>query len=199
MNRTDKQECSHKDMGKEKVRRSEHTMRIELTPKTRSKAPWIAILGFFLPILVGLLFRFYFQLRGQPVIELTWFLGGGLRMTIILLTFLIADIPFMIASVIARRLLRVEPISTATTRVASVVGMVMGTAVSSIVLFLIVWSSQYWEDIIFMFGAVALLLYMLPCMIIGLGLGWVVGRLLQSRENHRLRPLLPFPKSGPYV
>ena len=174
-------------------------MRIELTPKTRSKAPWIAILGFFLPILVGLLFRFYLQLRGQPVIELTWFLGGGLRMTIILLTFLIADIPFMIASVIARRLLRVEPISTATTRVASVVGMVMVTAVSSIVLFLIVWSSQYWEDIIFMFGAVALLLYMLPCMIIGLGLGLVVGQLLQSRENHRLRPLLPFPKSGPYV
>jgi hypothetical protein len=158
-------------------------MKIELMPETGSKARWIAVLGFFLPILVGLLYRFYLQLRGQPVIELGWFLGGGLPTIVSLLSFVIADIPFMIAAVVARRLLRVEPISTAATRVASVAGMVIGTAVSSIALFLMMWSSHGWPEFWFFWGVLGFLLYMLPCMIIGLGLGWVVGRLLQSRQT----------------
>jgi Na+/H+-translocating membrane pyrophosphatase len=164
-------------------------MRIELKPQTRYKALWIAVFGFFLPILIGLLFRLYRLLLGQPITahELAWSFAPS-TMTVMLLSFFIAGIPFVIASLIAVHLLRVDPISTATTRVASVAGMVIGTALFSTVLYFMVWRSQYWEDFFFMNGAQATLPYMLACTIIGLGLGWVVGRLLQSRENKRLRP-----------
>ncbi len=163
-------------------------MRIELKPQTRYKAFWIAVFGFFLPILLGLLFRFYYLLRGQPVTanELAWTFYPN-TMMVMLRSFLIADFPFMIAWVIARRLLRLEPTSTATTRVASVVGMVIGTSISSIALYCEVWRSHYWEDFFFMDGTLVSLPITLTGMILGLGLGWIVGRLLQSRENQRLR------------
>lgn len=164
-------------------------MRIKLKPQTRYKALWIAVLGFFLPILIGLLFRLYHLLRGQPITahELAWSFAPS-TMAAMLFSYFIADIPFVIASIIARHLLRVDPISTAMTRVASVSGMVIGTALSSIGLYFMVWRAQYWEDFFFMNGALVTLPYILACMIIGLGLGWIVGRLLQSRENKRLRP-----------
>ena len=142
-------------------------MRIELKPQTGSRAVWIAVFGFFLPILIGLVFRLYHLLRGQPVTahELAWSFAPH-TMRAMLLSFLIADIPFMITSLVAVRLVRVDPISTATTRVASVAGMVIGTALSSTALYFMVWRSQYWEDFFFMDGARESLPFMLVCMII---------------------------------
>lgn len=156
-------------------------MRVELKPESKSKAVWIAVGGFFLPIIVGLLGRAFLQLRGVPVIELKWFFEpGGLRVTFILFNFLLADIPFIIAAVISHRLLRVEPAGSTTARVAAVCGMVTATALSSVVLFLLVWTSRYWEDF-FLLGGLYLLPYMLTSLFLGLALGWLVGCVLQKR------------------
>jgi hypothetical protein len=45
----------------------EDTMRIALKPHTHEKAVLIAVFGFVIPIVVGVLFRFYLLLEGQPV------------------------------------------------------------------------------------------------------------------------------------
>jgi hypothetical protein len=42
-------------------------MRIALKPNTHEKAMWIAVFGFVIPTVVGVLFRFYLLLEGQPV------------------------------------------------------------------------------------------------------------------------------------
>jgi hypothetical protein len=60
--RTDKEDQPVKN-----VRKLEDTMRIALKPHTYEKALWIAVFGFVIPIVVGVLFRFYLLLEAQPV------------------------------------------------------------------------------------------------------------------------------------
>lgn len=102
----------------------ENAMRVELKPHTHENGLWIAVFGFFIPIVIGVFFRFYLLLRGQPVTssELAFILSHY-SLRVMLSGFVVADTPFIFAALIADRMLRVEPISTATTRVASVMGM----------------------------------------------------------------------------
>lgn len=161
-------------------------MTIELKPQTHNKVLWIAVFGFLIPIVVGVLYRSYLLFWGRVITgsELA-FIFSHHSALVLLSSFLTADIPFIFTALIAERMLRVEPISTTSIRVASVAGMVIATTLPSTVFFFMVWS--YSQFLNFFFRPRLILPYLLPWTFIGLGLGWLVGRLLPGIESTSLR------------
>ncbi|MGH9681682.1 MAG: hypothetical protein ACRD4Y_17180 [Candidatus Acidiferrales bacterium] len=128
----------------------------------------IALIGYFLPAVVGVFVRAYLQRIGKPVIEWSW-MFEPVRLVQFLVFFAYWDVPFLLVAALACR----KPLSDHANR-PLVLGAFLGTLASSTLVFADLWRNM--EAILM--GAVLIPFFILPGTLAGLALGWLLGRFL---------------------
>ena len=147
-----------------------------VTTRTFLSEGWprrIVLLGYFLPILVGVLVREYLVMVGKPVMPWGWFFNPG---RVFQMVFLLAywDVPFLIvAALVARN----SAGDNKNTHLAW--GAFLGTLLFSLAVFGFLWMSV---EAIYMLAPV-IPFFVLVGTIMGGGIGWSAGRIRQGPKR----------------
>lgn len=120
------------------------------------------LLGYFLPVMVGILVRSYLQSIGKPVAEWSWFFNPSLFIYFVF-ALLYWEVPFFLVAWLGRPSRIAKP-----GRATIVLGGFLGTLVPSILLFANL--AENGEAIIL--GTIIIPFLILPGTLLGLAIGW---------------------------
>jgi hypothetical protein len=126
----------------------------------------ITLIGYFLPVVVGLCVRVYLQRMARPVVEWSWFFEP-VRLMGMAISLAYWDIPFLLIAAMAGR----RPLKDRKNRIL-VTGGFLGTLLLSILVF-----ADLWRNIeAIMMGTILIPFFILPGTLVGLGIGWLIAR-----------------------
>jgi hypothetical protein len=140
----------------------------------------IAVSTFFLPVVVGICVREILQALGKPVMPWIWILSwffNPVQFVFLLGMLAYWDVPFLIVAALASNTL----MQNRKNRIL-VYGGFFGTLLFSIIVFGDLW--RITEALLMLSGLIPI--YILPGTILGLAIGWLVGRFSQkaASETH---------------
>jgi hypothetical protein len=136
----------------------------------------IAVLGYFLPLVIGLCVREFIVMTGGQGASWEWILGWFLSprsLLFVLAVFYYWDLPFLIVATMAAKLDIGAP------RIRALVfGAFFGSLVFTILVF-----GDLWTDVEHLFFFIDLVPFaVLQGTVLGLGIGWLIGRFMTTPE-----------------
>jgi hypothetical protein len=128
------------------------------------------LLGYFLPVMVGILVRSYLQSIGKPVAEWSWFFNPSLFIYFVF-ALLYWEVPFFLVAWLGRPSRIADP-----GRTIIVFAGFLGTSLASILLF-----ADFWKNLeAVILGTIIIPFLILPGTLLGLAIGWVAARIRRT-------------------